>query len=159
MRFSTDAWNWEAARRRCLNEARRHTRSEADAQDAVQGAMLQAWRARASCRTPHDPLPWMLAITRREAWRTRPEAAEVPLDEWSDAERARFEDAEALAERLDLRAAIADLDEEERHLLELRYMEDLTQPRVAQRLGIPEGTAKVRLYRARNHLRTLLSPA
>lgn len=159
MRFSTEAWNWEAAHRRCLREARRHTRSEADAQDAVQGAMLQAWRARHTCRTPDDPVPWMLAITRREAWRTRPETVAMPLDEWAEAAPAAFDDPEGVVEQLDLRAAMAVLDEEERHLLHLRYVEDLTQPSVAQCLGIPEGTAKVRLYRARNRLRTLLTPA
>jgi len=156
MRFSPDAWNWEAARHRCLREARRYTRSEADAQDAVQAAMLQAWRARDTCRTPDDPIPWMLAITRREAWRTRSSAAEVPLDECPDADRATFDDVDRLIDRFVVRAAIAHLDEEERHLLHLRYVDDLTQPSIAQCLGIPEGTAKVRLYRARNRLRSLL---
>jgi len=156
MRFSPDAWNWEVARSRCLREARRHTRSEADAQDAVQAAMLQAWRSRETCRTPDDPIPWMLAITRREAWRTRPSAAELPLDECRDGERATFDDADTLIDRFAVHAAIADLNEEERHLLHLRYVDDLTQPSIAQCLGIPEGTAKVRLHRARNRLRSLL---
>jgi RNA polymerase sigma-70 factor (ECF subfamily) len=159
MRFPDQAWNWEAARRRCLREARRHAPSEADAQDAVQAAMLQAWRARDTCRTPEDPVPWMLAITRREAWRTRQRSLAVELDEWAEGECATFDDPEAVVEALDLRAAIADLTEEERRLLYLRYVEDLAQPSVAQRLGIPEGTAKVRLHRARNRLRAFLSPA
>ena len=121
--------------------------------------MLQAWKARHTCRTPDDPIPWMLAIARREAWRTRPDGAEVPLDEWSAADRATFDAVDGVVERLAVQAAIARLDEEERQLLHLRYVDDLTQPSVAQRLGIPEGTAKVRLYRARNRLRSLLSPA
>jgi RNA polymerase sigma-70 factor (ECF subfamily) len=158
MRFTPDAWNWEAARQRCLREARRHTWTEADAQDAVQTAMLQAWRSRASCHTPDDPIPWMLAITRREAWRTRPPAGQVPLDESAWGERASFDEADGLVERLDVQAAIAGLGEAERQLLHLRYVEDLPQPGVAQRLGIPEGTAKVRLHRARNRLRARLSP-
>jgi RNA polymerase sigma-70 factor (ECF subfamily) len=159
MRSTSDAWNWEAARLRCLREARRHTATEADAQDAVQDAMLQAWRGRGGCLSPGDPIPWMLAITRREAWRTRPWAGHVPLDESAWGERASFEDVEALADRLDVQAAIAGLDEAERHLLHLRYVEDLSQPLVAHRLGIPEGTVKVRLHRARNRLRARLSPA
>ncbi len=132
--------------------------TEADAQDAVQAAMLQAWRARASCRTPEDPLPWMLAITRREAWRTRA-ARTLVLDEGTVADGANFDEGERLLDRLDVQAAIADLNEEERRLLHLRYVEDLAQPSVAQRLGIPEGTAKVRLHRARNRLRARLAPA
>lgn len=121
--------------------------------------MLLAWRGRHTCRTPDDPLPWMLAITRREAWRTRRTPGEVPLDAWGEGERATFEDPEQVAERLDVRAAIAELNELERDVLRLRYVDDLSQPRVAQRLGIPEGTAKVRLYRARNRLRALLTSA
>jgi RNA polymerase sigma-70 factor (ECF subfamily) len=35
----------------------------------------------------------------------------------------------------------------------LRYGEDLTQSAIARRLGIPEGTVKVRLHRARDKLR------
>ena len=157
MRDSRNAWDWETARSRCLREARRHTHNEADAQDAVQAAMLQAWRARSTCRTPDDPLPWMLAITRREAWRTRPPAAQVPLEAALYGECATFDDPDTLVRRLDLRGAIADLDEEQRRLLHLRYVDDLTQPSVAKRLGIPEGTAKVRLHRARNRLRALLT--
>ena len=35
----------------------------------------------------------------------------------------------------------------------MRYEEDLTQPAIAARLGIPEGTVKVQLHRARVKLR------
>jgi RNA polymerase sigma-70 factor (ECF subfamily) len=45
------------------------------------------------------------------------------------------------------------LSERERVLLALRYEEDLTQPAIAARLGIPEGTVKVQLHRARVKLR------
>jgi RNA polymerase sigma-70 factor (ECF subfamily) len=37
--------------------------------------------------------------------------------------------------------------------MRLRYVEDLTQGQVAARLGVPEGTVKVRLHRARARLR------
>jgi RNA polymerase sigma-70 factor (ECF subfamily) len=38
----------------------------------------------------------------------------------------------------------------------MRYGEDLTQESVARRLGIPEGTVKVRLHRLRARLRVAL---
>jgi RNA polymerase sigma-70 factor (ECF subfamily) len=41
--------------------------------------------------------------------------------------------------------------------LALRYVDDLTQPAVASALGIPEGTAKVRLHRARGRLQQVLA--
>jgi RNA polymerase sigma-70 factor (ECF subfamily) len=50
------------------------------------------------------------------------------------------------------------LSADDRRLLELRYRDDLTQPLVAQQLGIPEGTVKVRLHRLRTRLRVALEP-
>ena len=43
-------------------------------------------------------------------------------------------------------------------LLRLRYNEDLTQAAIARRLGIPEGTVKVRLHRVRAKLRRAYVP-
>jgi RNA polymerase sigma-70 factor, ECF subfamily len=47
------------------------------------------------------------------------------------------------------RAALAELGPDDRSLLKMRYGEDLTQPAVADALGLPEGTVKVRLHRLR----------
>jgi RNA polymerase sigma factor (sigma-70 family) len=47
------------------------------------------------------------------------------------------------------------LGEEEKRLVRLRYIDDLTQQQIAQRLAMPEGTVKVRLYRIRNRLNDL----
>ena len=49
--------------------------------------------------------------------------------------------------------ALSVLKPDERRLIRLRYMEDLTQGQVAEALGVPEGTVKVRLHRARARLR------
>jgi RNA polymerase sigma-70 factor (ECF subfamily) len=68
-------------------------------------------------------------------------------------EGAEDEQVLAAVESADLQAALADLSDRDRMLLELRYEEDLTQKMIAVRLGIPEGTVKVRLHRARDKLR------
>ena len=68
-------------------------------------------------------------------------------------EGAEDEQVVATVESADLQAALADLSDRDRELLELRYEEDLTQKMIALRLGIPEGTVKVRLHRARDKLR------
>jgi RNA polymerase sigma-70 factor (ECF subfamily) len=59
----------------------------------------------------------------------------------------------ATVERADLYAALEHLNDRDRELLTLRYNEDLTQSAIALRLGIPVGTVKVRLHRARDKLR------
>ena len=68
-------------------------------------------------------------------------------------EGAEDEQVLATVESADLQAALEDLSDRDRELLELRYEEDLTQKMIALRLGIPEGTVKVRLHRARDKLR------
>ena len=61
----------------------------------------------------------------------------------------------AAVELADLHAALQELSDRDRQLLEMRYEEDLTQATIARRLGVPEGTVKVRLHRARAKLRLL----
>ena len=61
----------------------------------------------------------------------------------------------AAVELADLHAALQELSDRDRQLLEMRYEEDLTQATIARRLNIPEGTVKVRLHRARAKLRLL----
>jgi RNA polymerase sigma-70 factor (ECF subfamily) len=74
-------------------------------------------------------------------------------------EGAEDERVLATVELADLHAALALLGERDRRLLEMKYEEDLTQGMIARRLGIPEGTVKVRLHRARNKLRLLYAGA
>jgi RNA polymerase sigma factor (sigma-70 family) len=65
---------------------------------------------------------------------------------------ARDEAVEGLPERLDVAVALRELSPLDRRLVGLRYGADMTQPEIAELLGIPEGTVKVRLHRARRAL-------
>jgi RNA polymerase sigma-70 factor, ECF subfamily len=124
----------------------------------VQEAFLRAWRNRARCRTPEAPLPWLLAITRNEALRIRGRPTGATQDELLDQEQRGTPDplVETAPVRVDLLRALTKLPEKDRRLLQMRYGEDLTQASVARRLGIPEGTVKVRLHRLRARLRVAL---
>lgn len=116
---------------------------------------MRAWRSQASCRTPATPLPWLVQITRNEAIRLaarrqRRRASEIL--EMSD--RLEVESGvDRTIESVATEQALSVLRPDERTLIRLRYEEDLTQGQVAARLGIPEGTVKVRLHRARARLR------
>jgi RNA polymerase sigma-70 factor (ECF subfamily) len=57
---------------------------------------------------------------------------------------------------IDIARALDGLSSNQRKLIALRYPHDYSQPEVARRLAIPEGTAKVRLHRARKRLETLM---
>jgi RNA polymerase sigma-70 factor (ECF subfamily) len=54
-------------------------------------------------------------------------------------------------------AALSRLRPEYREVVLLRYQEGLTQPEIAQTLGLPAGTVKTYLHRARKELAELLS--
>src|SRR5436309_11951235 len=69
MQRRQEHWDWPLIRKRCAAEAFRILRRDHDADEAVQEALVRAWRGRASCRTPEAPLPWCLQITRNEALR------------------------------------------------------------------------------------------
>ncbi|HET9592215.1 MAG TPA: sigma-70 family RNA polymerase sigma factor, partial [Solirubrobacterales bacterium] len=102
---------------------------------------------------------WLAAIVRNEAFRqharVRPDlSATIEFSEGEEDERVL-----AAVELADLHAALKELSERDRRLLEMRYEEDLTQATIARRLGIPEGTVKVRLHRARAKLRLLYAGA
>jgi RNA polymerase sigma-70 factor (ECF subfamily) len=151
-------WDWAEARRRCLREARRFGLSGPEAEDVVQEALLRAWRHSERHGSPDAPVAWFLTITRNEALRRRerdPRRREVGWEE-RDRDPAAPGGIEEVPARVDVRRAMSALPADDRRLLYLRYAEDLTQPEVARAMRMPEGTAKVRLHRLRNHLRALL---
>lgn len=150
-------WEWDMARERLLREARQILRHREDAEEAVQEAMLRAWRNQESCRTPGTPLPWLVQITRNEALRVaarrqRRLASEV-AEEVPERIVATESGVDRMLESVATEQALRVLRPDERTLIHLRYVEDLTQGEVAARLGVPEGTVKVRLHRARARLR------
>lgn len=133
--------------------AYRYASNPSEAEDIAQDALLRAWRRRSTLRDSERRNQWLATIVRNEAFRqharVKPDlTATVELLEGAEDERVL-----AAVETADLHAALAGLSERDRRLLEMRYEEDMTQAMIARRLGIPEGTVKVRLHRARDKLR------
>jgi RNA polymerase sigma-70 factor (ECF subfamily) len=132
--------------------AYRYARNPSEAEDIAQEALLRAWRRRSTLRDAGSRKSWLAAILRNEAFRyyARPRPDPTDLLEIEGREDALLA---STADRAFLQDALKDLSERERALLALRYEEDLTQSAIAARLGIPEGTVKVQLHRARVKLR------
>lgn len=152
-------WDWARLRSRCLREAHR-VLPGSEAEEAVQEALIRAWTRRDACRTPEAPLPWVLEITRNEARRLlgrharrRRQAQEVLASSPAEIDDDLLTDTTT---RVTVAQALARLEDLDQDVLRLRYAHDLTQAEVASRLGVPIGTVKARLHRARGRLRALL---
>jgi RNA polymerase sigma-70 factor (ECF subfamily) len=138
--------------------AYRYASNPSEAEDIAQDALLRAWRRRSTLRENDRRNQWLATIVRNEAFREHARIRPVPTSAIETHEGVEDAQVVATVERADLHAALRLLNQRERELLELRYGEDLTQSAIADRLGIPEGTVKVRLHRARDKLRRAYLP-
>jgi RNA polymerase sigma-70 factor (ECF subfamily) len=120
------------------------------AEDALQDAVLTAWRKLGNVR-PGAPIePWFLAVVANRCrklshLRNRPTVAPDLTAGEGFAERAN--------DRLDIQDALSRLSVQHRLLVVLRYYFDLSIDEAARIAGIPTGTAKSRLHRALASLR------
>jgi RNA polymerase sigma factor (sigma-70 family) len=137
-------------------------RDTALAQDAVQDAFLGVWRTAVA----FDPArgkasTWLLTLVHRRAVdlvRREDRRRADPLDDAPIASGdATDESAEVREERRRVQAALAQLHPDQREALELAYYGGLTQSELAERLGVPLGTVKSRMFTGLSRLRDLLA--
>jgi RNA polymerase sigma-70 factor (ECF subfamily) len=137
-------------------------RSPGDADDIVQEAFMRAYRAFDTLRGP-DARSWLLAIVRNchlSALAERRRRAHEPLTEEHQTQPVSADalpDPESASigrdERRTLARLIAALPEEQREVLLLREMEDMSYREIAAVVEVPIGTVMSRLARARAALR------
>lgn len=134
-----------------LGTARIVTRSEADASDAVQEALLSAWKGLDGLREPEAFRAWFRRHVVRAALRAairRGRVVELDL-----AATAPDGELDRALERRTLGRAFARLDARDRVLLTLHHFWDLPIAETAAHLGVPEGTVKSRVHYAMDRLR------
>ena len=138
--------------------AYRYASNPSEAEDIAQDALLRAWRHRSTLREVGRRNQWLATIVRNEAFRQHARVRPDPTAAIESQEGVEDQRVLATVELADLHAALKRLNERDRALLEMRYSQDLSQAEIARKLGIPEGTAKVRLHRARDRLRRVYVP-
>jgi RNA polymerase sigma-70 factor (ECF subfamily) len=130
------------------------------ARDAVQDALMTAWRDIRALRDPGRFDAWLHRLTVRACYRVaRRERirahSEVPLLPTHDMPSSDGEHL-LIAARDQLERGFRRLSTQERAVLVLHYYLDLPQAEAAAILGIPVGTMKSRLNRATQALRAAL---
>ena len=128
------------------------------AQDAVQDALLRAWRDIRGLRDPGRFDAWLYRLTVHacldQARRRRRRAVEVALDPLLLP--GSPDSSGDLVRRDLLDQALRTLDHAQRAVVALHYLLDLPLREVAEVLGIPLGTAKSRLHYATDAMRLAL---
>jgi len=158
---------FEQNARAVYNHAFRLTGNWSTAEDVVSLTFLEAWRLRGTIRPEGDSLlPWLLGIavnvarnvsraTRRHqaAMNRLPAAPEVP--DFADELAGRLDDTARLEV---VRTALSRLRRGEQDVIALCVWADLSYAEAAEALGVPVGTVRSRLSRARRRLQEAAFP-
>ena len=144
--------------------ALRVLRDERHAEDAVQEAFLQVWRSAATFRAERAKAStWILTLVHRRAVdlvRREERRQADPLTEDAAAAAQAPEQTEEAAwlrfERERVQTALKQLPDVQREALELAYYGGFSQSELADRLGVPLGTIKSRMFAGLARLRELL---
>lgn len=143
--------------------ARGLVRDRSAADDLVQDCLERAvghWHQR---RADGNPRSWMfailhnLAVNRFRGQKGRP--VHIEIDEAAEPDVARTASQDQTVEVRDMLRCVDQLPEEQRSVLLLIAVEDLSYAQAAEVLGIPLGTVMSRLSRARNRLIELMDGA
>jgi RNA polymerase sigma-70 factor (ECF subfamily) len=154
-----------------FNVAARLLGDAEEARDVAQEVFLQVYRMLSRFEGRSSLKTWIYRIAvnqchnRRRFWHRRRRDREEPLEEGlvrngladaGEASRSPYEETLLRERARRVQAALLQLSFEHRSVLVLREVEGLTCEEVGLALGVPEGTVKSRLSRAREAMRQRL---
>ncbi|MFK0224063.1 RNA polymerase sigma factor [Streptomyces vinaceus] len=146
------------------NHAFRLTGDWSAAEDVMSATFLDAWRNREGVEGGQGSLrPWLLGIATNKARNARRSALRrwaflsrlpdpEPVEDFAEETAGRIDDARRLAA---VHRATKGLRRQDREVLALCVWSGLGYQEAAQALGVPVGTVRSRLSRARGKLRAL----
>lgn len=147
------------------------TRSREDAEDVTQETYLRLWRSLSEGGVPSSAKYYILKIAHNAAvdlLRSRRRQNETETVKYTDDGEFEYEPPdpdpgsrpdESYYEKVraeTVRECIAALAPGQRELIVMRDVNGLSYSQIAQILGVPEGTVKSGIYRARARLRRLI---
>ncbi len=132
-------------------------RNQQDAEDIVQETFLKlyrnnAWEGIGDERAFLARASWRLAVDRMRTRRRVPAEPEPPAPSATPEQAAIAGNRTAIVHQL-----MDALPEELRQPLALSAIDEMTSPKIASILGIPEGTVRTRIMRARQMLKHKLA--
>ena len=145
----------------CIPRLRRYARAlmseRAAADDLVQDTLERAWQKIALWRPGGDMRAWLFSIMHNFYidQRRKPALSTIPMEDEDFDVPTRATQSDAL-ELQDLEAALQQLPDEQREVLLLVALEDMTYDEAAKTLDLPLGTVMSRLSRGRAKLRALM---
>ncbi len=143
-------------------------RVRADAEDVAQEAFLYAFLELVELRSPARFAAWLLGIAVNLAKSRLRARREEPIDDWAGGRATATyvwidpePSPEARQEARELHdrvwRALGELPAQQREAVQLHYVEGLRVWEIAALVGLPTGTIKARLHRARERLRRALA--
>jgi RNA polymerase sigma-70 factor, ECF subfamily len=146
--------------------ARNFTNCHNESEDIVQETLLSAFKNRNSYREDGPLRAWLARILRNKfisRYRAQRRRPQVSLSSFPDlsflptlvsagAEKIVFQQLEYRA----IQDAIQNLPSDHRRVIEMSDLEGLSYLEISDQLGIPLGTVRSRLSRARNRIRRVL---
>ncbi len=144
-----------------LAVARRRCHLAADAEDAVQQALITASAAMTTIRAEGSPVAWLSTLVSRQCHRMNEHAQKERAEGATDLP-CTCDDPAALAEQRQLSERLSDalmgLPRTDRLLIMLST-QGFTSLELGEQLGLTSNAVRSRLKRARAHLRASLTPA
>ncbi|GIO67359.1 DNA-directed RNA polymerase sigma-70 factor [Paenibacillus cookii] len=157
---SLDVMDEEAFFRAIAGEQRKlysiafsYMRNETDALEIVQEAACRAWMKRKKLKNEQAFVPWLIRITINCCMdELRRKKRVVPTDTFKEEAVQEMKSSD----KIDLERAMAKLKKKYRHVVMLKYYQDMTTADIAKVLQKPEGTVKSWLREGLKQLRKYL---
>ena len=147
----------------CKNAVERFVRfkllSKPDAEDILQETYLTAFQKFDTLADKSHFKAWIISIARNKCndyYRRKVKSVDVSIDELT--EQPLTASRYGYVEQHDVYDTLESLSENDKQIIDLFYIQGYNQSEISQRLNIPVGTVKSRLYTARNNFKRLYLP-